>query len=672
MHARLSRRILTVVVAAVAAAPTSQAQPQPVQPNPAAPILKPVAPHGVQRGTAIDLMLTGQNLAEPTGLWTDLPCKVVIPPDNNNGKDPAKLRVHLDVPKDAPMGFYALRLATAKGLSNLRIFCVDDLPQVMQKPENHAREAAQPVTAPCVIVGQTANEANDYYKVTVQAGQRLSFEVLGRRLGSPIDPQLTLFDARTGRELRGGHNNDAPGLQTDARLTYTFKDAGDYLVELRDVSYKGGEDYFYRLRIGDFPCATTPLPLAVKRGTKATVRFAGPNVEGVAPVDVTVPADPAVQALWLAPRGPNGLYGWPVSLALSDLDEAMEQEPNNEPAKANRVVVPSAITGRFEQKGDLDYYVFAAKKGTRYIIDGQTRELNSPTEVYLTLRDAKNNQLQASDPMKDPRLDFTATEDADYFVTAEHLHYWAGPDEVYRLTFTPYQPGFDLSLGLDRYNAAANGSFALPILTTRRDYAGPIEVSVIGPPGVAGHVQVPAGQPQQPNQPGATLTVNVGPDVPVGPLTFLVQGKANINGKDAIEYASVRGAVSQSLAGLPVPPRQTWIAVGLAVTEKAPFTLSAKFDDASTALGKPAHLTVTAVRAPGFTEEIALTATGLPPNVAPAFKNIPANMNEVKVQLNVAANAAPGTFPIVVNGKAKHQNKDFSVNAPPANLVVTK
>ena len=78
------------------------------------------------------------------------------------------------------------------------------------------------------------------------------------------------------------------------------------------------------------------------------------------------------------------------------------------------------------------------------------------------------------------------------------------------------------------------------------------------------------------------------------------------------------------------------------------------------------------MRTPGFTEEIALTATGLPPNVTPALKNIPANMNEIKVQLNVAANAAPGTFPIVVNGKAKHQTKDYSVNAAPANLVVAK
>ena len=56
-----------------------------------------------------------------------------------------------------------------------------------------------------------------------------------------------------------------------------------------------------------------------------------------------------------------------------------------------------------------------------------------------------------------------------------------------------------------------------------------------------------------------------------------------------------------------MPPRQTFTAIGLAVTEKAPFTLAVKFDQPSTALGKPANLTITAVRKPGFTEEIALT-----------------------------------------------------------------
>ena len=282
----------------LAAAVPAWAQPQPPKPNPAAPVLKPVAPHGVQRGTAIDLTLTGQNLAEPTGLWTDFPCKATIPPDNNNGKDPAKLLVHLDVPKDAPMGFHCLRLATTQGSV--------EFPNLLRgRSAAGDAEGRQPHPrdgpAGGAAVRRRRPDGQRGATTTTRSRSRPASGSASRcwagGSAAAIDPQLTLFDARTGRELRGGHSNDAPGLQTDARLTYTFKDAGDYLIEIRDVSYKGGEDYFYRLRIGDFPCATTPLPLAIKRGAKATIRFAGPNVDGVAPVEVTAPADPAVQAL---------------------------------------------------------------------------------------------------------------------------------------------------------------------------------------------------------------------------------------------------------------------------------------------------------------------------------------------------------------------------------------
>src|SRR5439155_1146732 len=171
--------------------------------------------------------------------------------------------------------------------------------------------------------------------------------------------------------------NDAPGLQTDPRLTYTFKDAGEYLIEVRDVMYRGGADHWYRLRIGDFPCATAAVPMAARRGSQVTVHFAGPVVEGVAPVEVYVPNDPSLHTVWLTPRGANGLHGWPVALAVSDLEEAVEQEPNNEPAKANRIAVPGAITGRFQESGDVDYYVFQAQKGQRYAIEAHTHELNS-------------------------------------------------------------------------------------------------------------------------------------------------------------------------------------------------------------------------------------------------------------------------------------------------------
>jgi hypothetical protein len=629
-------------------------------------------PLGMQRGTRLELTLTGTNLAEPTGLWTSFPATVTIPTDNNNGKDNTRLRVVLEVPKDAPLGCHSLRLATTRGMSNFRLFCLDDLPQVLEADGNRSKATAQAVPVPCVVVGRADAEVSDYFKVNVRAGQRLTFEVLGRRLGSAFDPQLTLFDARTGRELPAGHSNDAPGLQTDPRLTYTFKEAGDYLVEIRDVMYRGGPDYWYRLRIGDFPCATATVPMAARRGSKVTVHFAGPLVDGVAPVEVAVPSDPAVASVWVAPKAVNGLHGWPVALAVSDLDEVVEQEPNNEPARANRVPVPGAVTGRFQESGDIDYYVFTAKKGQRLILEAQTHELGSPAEVYLVLKDAKGGQLAATNPAQPPRLDFTAPADGDYTLGVEHLLYWGGPAETYRITLRPYEPGFSLSLATDRLDVPPGGTAIVPLLAARRDYAGPIEVSVAGPAGITGQATLlnPA-KPPPANQPAGQLFLIAAPDLPPGPLSLLFQGKATINGKTVVEYVSVRTAVNQTLANLPYPPPPLLTQIGLAVTAKPPFTLAAKLDRPEGVRGAPVPLTITATRAADFAEEIALAPVGLPPNVGAALKSIPKGQNEVKVQLNPAANAPLGQFPVAFTGKAKFQNREYSLTAAPVALVLT-
>jgi hypothetical protein len=641
--------------------------------NPQAPVLKSPFPLGMQSGTILDLTLNGSNLAEPTGLWISSPViKATIPSEGNNGKDNGKLLVRLEVPKDAPLGFHSIRLATRRGMSNLRLFCIDDLLQILEGTTNHTPSTAQPVSLPCVVSAKADAETTDYFKFHVAAGQRLSFEILGRRLGSAFDPQLQLLDAN-GRELPNAFSNDAPGLQTDARLTYTFKTAGDYLVAVRDVSFRGGDDFYYRLRIGDFPCATTTLPLAAKRGSKVSVRFAGPNVEGVAPVEVTTPTDPTVEFLSLAPRGASGLHGWPVHLALSDLEESLETEPNNEASKANRIPVPGAITARFEQKGDSDTFVFALKKGVRYSIDAQTHELGSPTEVYMTLHDAKGGQVQANDPAKaTARLDFTPPADGDYTLHVEHLHLWGGPDEVYRVSVTPFEPGFDLTVALDRFNIEQGGKLSIPILAPRRDFNGPLEISVLGPKGIDGKLAVAAGKAPPPNQPLGTLVVNVANDVPIGPLVFQIQGKATVNGKTITKLASVRTVVGQGLANLPFPPPSTFASIGLAVTERPPFTLAAKLDAASYMPGKPATLTVTASRAPGFTAEIALSTAGLPPGVTAMLKNIPTNQNEIKITLTLTPQTKVGQAAVTITGKGKHQGRDVTATAPPVTLVIKK
>jgi hypothetical protein len=626
------------------------------------------APLGMQRGTSLELTLTGTNLADPVTLWTSFPAKITIPTDQNNGKDNAKLRVRLDVAADAPIGFHGLRLATRHGVSNLRLFCIDDLPQVLETQTNHTKATAQAVPVPSVVVGRADALTSDYFKVRVRAGQRVSFEVLGHRLGSAFDPQISLLDPRTDREL--AYSNDAPGLQTDPRLTYTFKEGGEYLIEVRDVMYAGGGDFYYRLRIGDFPCATTPIPMAARRGSKVAVEFAGPEVDGVAPVEVTVPTDPAVSTVWVAPRAVSGLYGWPVALAVSDFDEIVEQEPNNEPAKANRVPVPGGVTGRFLEKGDVDHYVLALKKGQRYEIEAHTHDLYSPTDVYMTLKDAKGGQVGVTNPMAAPRIEFTPPADGDFTLSVEHLNYWSGPTESYRVTITPFEPSFTLSLGLDRYGVPQGAGTAIPVFLTRQGYAGPIDVTVTGPAGLSGQVTIAAGPPTPPNQPAATLFLHAAPDAALGPHLLSIQGKATINNKVVVATASARARVRQDLAGLAYPPRDLLNLVVVAVTEKPPFTLSAKFDHPEAVRGVPATLTITANRAAGFTEDIVLAAVGLPPNVAPMLKNVPKGQNEVKVQLTPAANAPLGTFTVAFTGKAKFQNRDYTVTAPPVPLVL--
>jgi hypothetical protein len=287
----------------------------------------------------------------------------------------------------------------------------------------------------------------------------------------------------------------------------------------------------------------------------------------------------------------------------------------------------------------------------------------------MVLRDAKGGQLQASNPAAAPRLDFTAAADGDYTLALEHLHYWGGPEETYRITFLPYEAGFELKVDLDRFSLPQAGTVAIPIHVIRHDYAGPIEVSVQGD-GVAGMLTIPAGQPAKPNEPAGQLQLTATVNTPIGPQIVAIQGKAAINGKSFTTLGSVRDVISREMAGLPVPPRETWTRIALAVTPKVPFTLAAKFDSPSGTPGEPVPLRVIATRDAGFTEEIALSVVGLPANTAAALKNIAAKATEEKGLLNPAANAAAGQFAITIVGKAKYKDVEFEVKATPMQLVL--
>ncbi|MGA2616126.1 MAG: hypothetical protein ABSF26_00870 [Thermoguttaceae bacterium] len=159
--------------------------------------------------------------------------------------------------------------------SNAVPFAVDDLPEFLESEPNDSLAAANRVTVPVVINGRIQKAGDeDYFVFKAEAGQKLLLEVQARRLDSPLDSVLTLFDAE-GRKLAENDDPPSPLAQpnpannmpypdlacnvdpldalathiADSRLVYTFAKAGDYAVRIRDVREEGGEEYAYRLKI---------------------------------------------------------------------------------------------------------------------------------------------------------------------------------------------------------------------------------------------------------------------------------------------------------------------------------------------------------------------------------------------------------------------------------------
>ncbi len=640
--------------------------------NPLQPAVNPLAPLSYPRGQGFDLNLAGTQLAQPSGLMLSFPAQVSFPPENKNGTEPARLLARVQPRPDTPAGLHVARLATRLGVGPDRLLWLDDLPGLQALPAARNKATPQVITLPALVQGRVDAEQADWFRFRAEARQTLVFEVIGRRLGSAVDPQITLFDA-VGRELKKGHANDAPGLQSDPRLVFTFPVAGEFVVQVRDTAWQGGADFHYLLRVADCPAATCAVPLAIRRGSKALVGFAGPRVDGLAPLEVQAPSDPFLSAIRVTPRGLTGQPGTPVEVQLSDLNELVEQEPNDTADKAQKLPGACGMTGRIEKRGDIDRYSFKASKDQRWIIEAKTIELGSPAEVLLTVFDAKGAKLAETNPTAAARLDWKAPADGDFQVQVEHLHLWGGPDEVYRVTLEPFAAGFTLALQADRFEVRRDGSVEIPVLVTRQDYAGPIEISAQGPLGITGTLSIAAGQPAKPAEPAGSLRLTCPGNLPLGIHPLVVLGTADVAGVRLARAASVLGPIRAGMANLSRLPTAWESQAALAVIEKAPFQITARLEPVTpVAPGKETVLVVTVQRQSDFQGEVVLSVAGLPANVTTAAVPIIKDKTEARFPVKAAANAAEGKASLVVTGKGKIADKELGFNAGAVELTIKK
>ncbi|MBI5801683.1 MAG: pre-peptidase C-terminal domain-containing protein [Verrucomicrobia bacterium] len=437
------------------------------------PSLTHTSPGALMPGKAQELTVHGANLLGATNLWTGFGARIL----SANATNASAAKFQVSLPADTPVGIHAVRVASVNGGSSPLLLMVDDLPSVADKAANVRSTNAQPLAWPVAVDGAAASLGCKFYRVTVKAGDRLAIEVVAQRLGSKLDPVLRLLDLR-GREL--AFCDDESGLGGDCRLAHVFAAGGDHLIEVRDINFSGGGDYRFRLRVGDFPLASLPFPAAVKAGAQRTFDFVGPQVDKLKPVTATAPLD--AMRLALSAKFPGGKSSTFVSALVSDTAEFADAEPNDSAETATSFTLPAGLNGRFLKPKDRDFWKFDARKGQRVLFTAQTRSIGSASEVMLQLRDAKGTAISSSSVNDAGEGSVTNTIPADgtYFLVVDELIRRGGPQHAYRIVAELLTPGFMLEADVDKVEAVPGGSFTVKVSVTRRDYTGPVTLSVLG------------------------------------------------------------------------------------------------------------------------------------------------------------------------------------------------
>lgn len=629
------------------------------------PSLRSVRPLGIAPGTTTNVTIKGGGLSGTPRLWTtlgsDTAAQIV-----ESGSSASQAVFAVTLPTGVVPGLHALRVVTDGGASELRPFIVDELPAVLAAGDNHQPASAQSLQSPCAVSGAIPNLQRDYYRFDLPAGQRIAIEVFARRIGSPLDPVLTLFDDQ-GRELAAA--DDTPGLGGDCQLVYAPANATRCVLELRDVRYAGGDGHEYYLRIGDFPCLQSPVPLSVQRGTETSVEFAGIEVEGTPAANVAVPADWPLAWYPVAVRRAGGSTAAFTTLAVCDSPVAVDHEPNDTAEQSQRIQLGDQISGRLQAPGDRDRFLFTATQGQRFIFRGVTRQEGLPSDLVLTLFDASGKQIARADDdgVLEGRIDQNFAAAGDYALEVSDLLGRGGSAYGYRIDVEEYAPGFTLEVDLATLNVPAGGTVALPVQVTRRDYNGAIDLSVEGLP--EGYRAAPARI--GPGMKRTMLTIT-GPAGGAADLTAVrVIGTAEASGRRLTSEANTTAYMQGHWNDLPVVPPTLRRELALAGAPAGRLTLRIEPEEVTFGPNLTATVRVIATRAEDLKGDITLATNpdkeALPGNVTLELKPIPAGQNEIALQLSATEKAPLGPFSVALTGSIKLDKQTITAAAPVIN-----
>ena len=394
-----------------------------------------------------------------------------------------------------------MRIVTPYGVSNALNFVVGNLPETTEDEATEKAEMSNYLELPITVNGEIASiDDEDRFSFNLKKNARLICEVTAQQFGSPLDSYLLFRDAN-GAEVA----NSGQGIGLDSILDYTAMEAGKYTLHIRDIRYKGGSGFRYRLSIGELPYLETIFPLGGQRGTDNAIAVTGANLETVNAIQVAIDAETPTGQQTLRVKTPSGLASNPHPFSIGSLAEMGETEPNNTAEKANAVNAPITINGKIDEPGDVDQFSFELKAPQLLVFEVEALRLSSQLDALLTLYGAEK-QMEAETDMKtydaaeeqvlmvnddasgtDARIEWNFTAAGKYSIAIRDLNNQGGSTYPYRLNIRPLEPNFTLSAvvldsqnrpsGLDSPRVSRGGTFTMQVNVNRLDrLTGPIRL----------------------------------------------------------------------------------------------------------------------------------------------------------------------------------------------------
>lgn len=616
----------------------------------AAPTLSRIEPPAAQRGTDIEIRISGSELEEPQEVFFE-EGRIAVKAVAEDKSDAVKAT--LAIPPDCPLGPHRLRVRTAEGLSELRMFHVHDAEQSAEKEPNNMAETAQPMALGTVVWGTLANEDVDVFKVHLPAGGRLAAVIEAVSLDQQmLDPHLEVVDAK-GFTLAAC--DDHPLLAQDAAVAVTVEDEGEYFLRVRESSYRGG-NAVYLLHVGDFPIPHVAWPPGGTAGSEVVVEWvgdpAGPFSETITLGDADLHGLSRVR-----PTRDGKVSPLPVPLRATAAPLVAVAEPAAEPDQSLKVTAPTALVGRMDASDDVDWIRIAAAKGSKWRVAGWGRRLGSPIDLVINAHrdDAKRQRITGNDDAEGPDsvVQVTVPDEGSFLLRVNDFQQRGGPDFIYWIDVEPLAPDVTLSVPPAQTKtqqrlvvAVPRGNrMALSINVSRTDCGDPVALAFEGLPTGVTALAAPFMQ----SAPGGIVVFEAAADAPGG--TALV---AIIASRGEGEAATVIGGLRQGTEMIYGDPNRTPYRTAIsdrlpvAVVEEVPVTIDVEPPATPIARRGVLELKVKVHRAADFDGKVRLELPFKPPGIGASTVEVKEGQTEVNLPLNASADAPIQDWQIAV------------------------